>query len=130
MFSTDSRILTARSSQLDAALDAERRLGEHRAHGEPCRRGLDFVERDRGFAVRMQAGRFLLRRWAAENVEAQVVPHDAGEQSRLGSCCRTLVSDCGSNAAGSIDGHGGIHSGLTPVCLSSTSAMCPPLRPP
>ena len=32
----------------------------------------------------------------------------------------------GTYAAGSIDGHGGIHKGFTPACLSKTSAMCPP----
>src|SRR6266704_1587504 len=32
----------------------------------------------------------------------------------------------GSYVDGSIDGHRGVHNGLTPVCLSRTSAMCPP----
>jgi minor extracellular serine protease Vpr len=27
---------------------------------------------------------------------------------------------------GSMEGHGGVHSGFTPACLSNTSAMCPP----
>ena len=87
---------------------------------------IDVVGRDRRLAVRRQArGRFVCRR-PAEDVEAEVVAHDAGEEPRVDGRRRSASCVAGLNADGSIDGQTGVHNGLTPVALSKISAMWPP----
>ena len=69
--------------QLESSLDLQVRERQMRLHDELAARHLDVVVHDRRLAVHGHAGCGLLRRRRAEDVEAQVVSHDAGEQRRI-----------------------------------------------
>src|SRR5262245_62545851 len=66
--------------QFDPPLDLETRHRQVRARDERRAGPLEIVRRDRRLAVDRQAGCGLFGRWATENIEAQVVPHDSAEE--------------------------------------------------
>ena len=69
--------------QAETPLEPRIRQRQHGAHRELAVVLADLVAGDSGLAVHRHAGGGLFRRGSAENVEAQVVAHDAGEQRRL-----------------------------------------------
>ena len=78
----------------------------------------------RRLAVHRQAGARLVLRRPAEDVEAEVVAHDAGQQARLHGAAVVRGCRAGSYCAGSIDVHGGVQSGFTPARLVDRPRRC------
>ncbi len=79
----------AAAAKLDAAFELESRERQAGAYGQRRSVGLDFVCRDRRFAVGSQTCRGFVSGRPAEDVEAQVVSHDACEELcvHAGSVC-------------------------------------------
>ena len=82
-FSTLSRIRTARSRNSMRRSNAICASGKRARRVRAPPRFLDLVARHRPLAVHRDAGREFLVRRSAENIQAQVVPHDAREQLAL-----------------------------------------------
>ena len=70
-------------AELDPPLDPQVRERQQRPLDEGLARLLDLVPPDRRLAVHGEAGGRLGIRRPAEDVEAQVVPHDAREERRV-----------------------------------------------
>ena len=70
--------------QTETPLEPEFGQRQHGAHRKLAVVLTDLVAGDPGLAMHRHAGGGLFRRGSAENVQAQVVAHDAGEQRRLG----------------------------------------------
>ena len=84
-FSTDSRTRTRRPSRSNPSSNDDLRERQGRAHRQGLGRAIDLISGDGRFPVSGHPGGGFLVGGAAENVEAQVVTHDSGEQPCVGA---------------------------------------------
>src|SRR5215216_4391651 len=69
-----------RAVQLESSLKGERGAREQRPCDQRAAGSVELIRDDRPLAVRREPGERFVFRWATKSVQAEVVPHDPGEQ--------------------------------------------------
>jgi hypothetical protein len=97
--------------QRDLPLELQMRQRKGGAGEQSISEPLEIVGHDRTFAVRRQSGGGFLAGRPAENIEAQIVAHDGGQQLVVGAMS-VFAGRRPAEVGRSIDRHGGTHKGI------------------